>query len=347
MTSPTPEDQAAEWLVRCDRGLTSAQQDEFLQWLASDPRHAEALARHQETWKDLDLLADWRPAHAPSPNPALLAPPRARKSRPLNWVIPFTLVAACLAFVTWSARDYSPDIPASLPPPAVATGYEKRVLEDGSILELNRGASVEVAFTPTERRLRLLSGEAHFTVAKNPFRPFVVAAGGVETRAVGTAFNVRLASTSVEVLVTEGSVQVTPTALIPAPAHSTPLPESSASLVAQGEQVTVPLAVAEGQLPPTKIVPIAVTPEEIARKLDWQPRFLEFSSTPLAEVIAEFNRYNSLQLALADPVLAHLPVSASFRSDNVEGFVRLLEATADVRGERRGETISLRRRNSP
>ena len=52
------------------------------------------------------------------------------------------------------------------------------------------------------------SGEAYFTVAKNPGRPFVVAAGGVGVRAVGTAFNVRLDSDAVEVLVTEGRVQV-------------------------------------------------------------------------------------------------------------------------------------------
>jgi transmembrane sensor len=51
-------------------------------------------------------------------------------------------------------------------------------------------------------------GEAHFQVAKNPARPFVVVARGVEIRAVGTAFSVGLESTRVEVLVTEGQVAV-------------------------------------------------------------------------------------------------------------------------------------------
>jgi transmembrane sensor len=111
--------------------------------------------------------------------------------------------------------------------------------------------------------------------------------------------------------------------------------------------VTISLAAdrTPGTSPP--LAPIAVTAAEIARTLAWQPRLLEFSSAPLAQVVAEFNRHNTLQLSLADPDLASLPVTASFRSDNAEGFVRLLEATAGVRAERRRDTILLRRANSP
>ena len=34
---------AADWLVRRDRRLTAAEQDEFLEWLAADARHGEWL----------------------------------------------------------------------------------------------------------------------------------------------------------------------------------------------------------------------------------------------------------------------------------------------------------------
>ena len=54
----------------------------------------------------------------------------------------------------------------------------------------------------------------------------------------------------------------------------------------------------------------------------------------IAEVAAEFNRRNRVQLVVSDPALAGLPIGASFRSDNVEGFVRLLEASFGVRAER-------------
>ena len=366
MSHPTPDERAADWLIRRDRGLTPAEQDEYLQWLAADPRHGDALARQQETWRELDLLADWRPEHAREPNPALLAPPRRTTRRPLRWVAPVALAAAACAATAFflNRKPRSAELRASSAAPAIATGYERRVLDDGSILELNRGASVSVAYTPAERRVRLLSGEAHFTVAKNPARPFVVSAAGVETRAVGTAFNVRLGSAVVEVLVTEGKVAVSETigpALVAEPVRTER--DSRGGLPASGrptfliahERVTIPLApaptaptaaVATTDSPST-FTPVTVSADEIALALAWQPRLLEFSAAPLAEVVAEFNRHNTVQLALANPALATLPVTASFRSDNVEGFVRLLEATSGVRAARRGTTIFLRRASSP
>lgn len=338
MNIPTPDEQAADWLVRRDRGLTPAEQDDYLQWLAADPRHGDALARQQATWRELDLLSDWRPEHAREPNPALLAPPRRAARRPFRWLVPVALASAAAVvagfFFQRDARHHSQ---AAADLIAVAIGYEKRFLDDGSLLELNRGASVVVEYTAAERRVRLLTGEAHFTVAKNPSRPFIVSAAGVETRAIGTAFNVRLASGSVEVLVTEGRVQVAPSSPTPAP-----LP-----MLGVGEKLTVPLENDPNlNSSPAALVPVAVGAEEIARALAWQPRLLQFSSAPLAEVVAEFNRYNTLQLALADPALAAFPVTTSFRSDNAEGFVRLLEVTAGVQAERRGDTISLRLANS-
>lgn len=342
MSHPTPDERAADWLIRRDRGLTPAEQDEYLQWLAADPRHGDALARQQETWRELDLLADWRPEHAREPNPALLAPPRRTTRRPLRWVAPVALAAAACAATAFflNRKPRSAELRASSAAPAIATGYERRVLDDGSILELNRGASVSVAYTPAERRVRLLSGEAHFTVAKNPARPFVVSAAGVETRAVGTAFNVRLADAAVEVLVTEGQVRLQPPLASAAPTSS-PFAEpveaaaTPAHLLAARQRAVVGTTSAAAVVAPDVAT---LTPSEIARVLAWQHRLLNFTATPLGEVVAALNRRNATQLVLADPGLAALRVSASLRSDNVHGFVKLLETGFDVRAERRGDS---------
>jgi transmembrane sensor len=71
--------------------------------------------------------------------------------------------------------------------------------------------------------------------------------------------------------------------------------------------------------------------------LAWQHRLLDFTATPLGEVVAALNRRNATQLVLADPGLAALRVSGSLRSDNVHGFVKLLETGFSVRAERRGD----------
>ena len=88
------------------------------------------------------------------------------------------------------------------------TRYERYELDDGSIVELNRGAQATVEFTEKNRLVSLDSGEAHFTIAKDSSRPFIVTARGVAVQAVGTIFNVKINEDSVNVLVTEGRVLV-------------------------------------------------------------------------------------------------------------------------------------------
>lgn len=335
-TPRTTAEQAADWLVRRDRGFTAAEQDDFHAWLATDPRHRAALAYEESTWRELDHLAEWRPEHGSEPNPDLLARPRRAPRRPLRWLVPLAAAAGLVV-----ALNVFRPVPSSAGDTEVtgASGYEQRVLSDGSVAELNRGAAIIVDYTAGERRVRLLRGEAHFTVAKNPARPFVVNAGGIAARAVGTAFHVRLDGAAVEVLVTEGRVQVESTA---APRAASPTAPAHPILSA-GERVVVP----PNTRPGAPLQPIAVSAAEIDRTLAWQPRLLEFASQPLSEVVAVFNRHNAVQLRVDEAELAALPIVATFRSDNLDGFVRLLGATAGVQAERAGDTILLRRGKSP
>lgn len=331
---------AAEWLVKQDRGLTAAEQDEYLQWLAADPRHGEWIARHRESWRSLDDLAHWRPAHSSTPNPDLLRSRRAAASgwrrRAGRWLWP---VAAALVLALGGGLLGLRDTPADVRYQADA--YGRHVLEDGSVLELNAGSLAEVRFSSNERRVRLVRGEGHFTVTPNPGRPFVVAAGGVAVRAVGTAFNVRVQREIVEVVVTEGRVAVTPPGALAPPRPAAERENGggervgfadAAPLVVAGQRARVPLAD-----PGSRGVEIAdVTADDLGRLLAWQPQLLEFTKVPLARVLEEFNRRNRVQLVLADAELATVPIVASFRSDNVDGFIRLLEVTLDLRAEQRG-----------
>jgi len=205
------------------------------------------------------------------------------------------------------------------------------MLADGSVLELNGDTAAEVTYTAAERRVRLTRGEAHFTVAKNPARPFRVEALGIAVRAVGTAFNVRLGDGEIEVLVTEGKVavseveRVVPSALVPV-AEPSPtrwgqrVPPSDTLLIANERA----LLVTTGPAAAPRIERIA--PEAARQALAWQGPSLVFHNTPLAAVAAQFNRRNPVQIVLADPALAALPVGGSFRPENVESFIRLLES---------------------
>jgi transmembrane sensor len=340
------EQEAAAWVVRSDRGLSASEQDELSAWLARDPGHGAALARYRRHWGRLDPLADWRPEHGMQPNPDLLAPPlRRRVRRAATLLAP--LAAAVLGWMLWP--DRSP--PTLLPPPATllagAVTASQRVLDDGSVVELNRDADLAVVFTPGERRVVLRRGEAHFAVTRDEARPFVVQANGVDVRAVGTAFNVRLDPAALEVLVTEGSVDVRRAAMPPPaagndteslPALNVAPPVAIPRLTAR-QRALIPLG--SGSRAPEVAV---LTQGEIERVLAWQHRRLDFNDVPLHEIVAEFNRRNVIQLVVVDPELAATRISAAFRSDNLAGFVRLLEAGFAVRAETRGDAeIVLRR----
>jgi transmembrane sensor len=315
---------AADWLARRDRGLSATEQDEFLQWLATDPRHGEWLALHRAIVADFTALAEWRPEHSEEPNPDLLAPQR----RGVRWFMPVGIAAAAalaIGFVLWRGTSQAP------PPPLA-----RRVLEDGSSVELNRGALVRDAFAPRERRVEVLSGEAYFAVARDSERPFIVRAGKIEVRAIGTAFSVRLDAGAVEVLVTEGRVRVGrendygPTSMAEG---------SGAALVEAGQQAIVSLTtVAAPRI-------TAASPAQMSRHLGWQAQLLDFSSAPLAVAVAEFNRRNRIQFEIADAELGALPIVASIRSDNVEGFAQFLADAPGIQVERRGpDAIIVRRK---
>ncbi len=304
---------ASAWLARRDRGLSAAEQDAFLQWLRADPSHRAALGRLDRAWGALDALAAWQPADGTRPNPDLLrARPPAPRARRLAWWIAGGGIAAALAVVLFQ--------PPAPPPPSpgvrVIARPERQALADGSIAEVNHGGRLELAFAATERRVRLREGEVHLTVAKDAARPFVVEAGGVTVRAIGTAFNVRRDREAVEVLVTEGRVQVETAGGLPVP-----LAAGGRTRVEPGERPVVSVA----------------EPGAIARELAWRAVRLEFEALPLEAVIAEFNLRNARQLAIGDAAAGRVRVAGTFRADEPEAFARLLEASFGIAVERRAE----------
>ena len=319
---------AAEWFVRRDDGLSEAEAREFADWCEADRAHAAAMARVEQTHRALTKL-EQLPAHDSLRDEADALMQRLPGSRHRhawrNWMAVGAAAAIALAAIGWWAwsRDNGAQTFTR-----TATGSERVTLPDGSAVVVNGSSQFRVQFSAAERRVDLERGEAHFTVMKNSARPFYVSAGGVVVRAVGTAFNVRLGEAGVEVLVTEGKVQLTREA---ARQEKTNIEQTTAPMfLIAGEQTVFALGNSTGA--PREIVKLEA--EAIREKLAWQIPQLAFSNTPLADVITEFNRHNALQLVLGDPELGTRLVGGSFRADNVETFVTLLEAGGNIRTER-------------
>jgi len=325
---------ATGWFGRADAGLSPAEQREFEAWRAADPRHAAAWRELTAASLALDRLERLRPVVGFASNPDLPLG-RTTAKRRLWPVAASIMAAAAAALVVWfglPARDTGAVFAESA---ATTVGAQRTLrLPDGSVVTLNTDSAVRVAFTSRERRLDLERGEAHFAVAQDAARPFVVQTASVLVHAIGTAFNIRLQGTDVEVLVTEGKVGVLDarreTSLLP---QTTPAP-----VLAAGHRATV---AANAQAPAVVAVVSAL---EMAQKLAWQEQRLEFDPTPLADVVAEFNRYGLPRLVIDDPAIARLSIGGSFRAGDTNTLVRLLEKNFGVSGEIVGNEIRLRRR---
>lgn len=358
-SSERPSDQeaiaatAAAWLAQRDEGFTPREAAEFARWRAADPRHDLEIARLEATWSALQQLRDFRPEAARHPDRDLLAA-RGRRIRVIPALAATVAFAAAVALVAaWWASSHRPGAEAaSVAHSTTMDGFERVLLPDGSMAELNAATEIRVLFSPEERRVRLVRGEAHFTVAKNPARPFRVRAGDVDVQAVGTAFNVRLQERSIEILVTEGKVAVAEGARPAATASSTDARVQTKSVSSPSEATEVSanerlvLASPTGSSPGRSAVE-KLAPAAVREALAWQGPRLVFTDTPLAEAIAQFNRRNPAQLELGDAELADWPIDGSFRAENVDAFVRLLASGGEVEVDRIGPLRIVLRKAGP
>ncbi len=334
---------ASKWAVKQSIGFSAQEQDEFFEWLAADPEHAEAFSSRRQIWDELNSLAEWRPEHSLKPNPDLLRASVAEKApkQTLLKVVLFAAgIAAALVIGAFSWKLIGQGTPSSikLAEGEFARGYERHPLEDGSIVELNRGAQAVVEFTKSMRRVTLDSGEAHFTIAKDPDRPFIVNARGVAVQAVGTIFNVQINQDSVNVLVTEGRVAVDHFANEmenqPLDLETIPTPQLSA-----GQGSVFDLTSKELQPLVQKVSPV-----EIEQRLSWLKQVLSFQATPLSDIVHEFNRRNYTQITIEDPSIRDLELTVALKPNNIEGFLELLEVTMGIHAERIADSIIILRK---
>lgn len=345
---------AAQWLARRDAGLTAAETKEFERWQSADPRHAAALTEFETMWTELGRPRRTGAVAAVQAEVQILQGRRRRRR-----VV--VAAGACVALVVLGSfvPRWIGGSDSTAPTTAIVVLPERRTLPDGSIVELREGAEITVSFAAGEtgeRRVILQSGEAHFQVAADANRPFVVAAGHIAVRAVGTAFSVGRNRDRIDVLVTEGIVAVGKPQSPDVPGSpiersglpSTTGPSSPSALdpsptewrLGAGTRMTLAEAVTSGA---PEVLPIAAS--ELNERLGWRSPRVEFSRAALPEVVEVINRYCRIQFKIADRKLEPVRLSGRFRADDAEAFARALERSFGIVVERTSETEFLLRRS--
>lgn len=342
---------ACAWIVQIEEGnLTSADQTALKEWIGRSPVHKSEIRRLAQLSGEMNVLTDMMPAL----DKAMIRSKKLRKSNTKRkTVISFVLVCGVMTFVLFSEMFRGSHPLSGIDTPVfyhTAIGGQKDItLVDGSVLKLNTNTEIEVDFNTERRKIRLVKGEVFFQVAHNADKPFLVYAGDNMVRAVGTAFIVRHLQEKFEVTVTEGKVELKPEA--PRSIINTEIPEYGPHSQTREEPV-LPVTISAGETihytasMQTKVVE-KITKREIERELAWQDGLIEFSETPLHEVIAELGRYTTLTIEISDPELRDLKFGGLFRTDQLSVLFDTLEANFGIKLEYQNDTtVRIIRANS-
>ena len=315
------DEEAAAWIWRMESGAVSgADPEEFEAWLRQDPRHRRAVDELSKVWEALDGLTEAQRGTPATPGTDPHAAVLHR--RPLWFAAAAAALVAAVGATLWLNKGSETQVVAT------AVGQHRNVvLADGTLVSLNTNTIVETNIGRRSRDIFLRKGEAHFEVAPDRSRPFLVYAGDAVVRAVGTEFEVRLRTDRhVDVLVTEGRVEVQPDA---------PNPEPGATTGAQAASIPVVRirAVNAGEAlstATTNYPVIPMSPEQLSSELAWREGAVVFDSEPLAEAIAEIQRYTDSPIIISDPAITTLPVGGRFKTDDLQGFLDGLQAALPV-----------------
>lgn len=289
-------DEALHWLIALQEDEDNKELRARLEvWLAADAVNREAWEECQHVWDTLGAIDETSRVSARGaghlsrgPISPMSLSIRRKRTRVSPLLVGLTSAAViCLAVVVqpmigfWLAADYSTD-----------TAQTRDIkLEDGSTVYLGADSAISVSFESGSRHITLLTGEAYFDVAPNPVRPFIVETENVETRVLGTGFNVRRSGSGVNVAVNHGQVAVSR---------------------ARGDQsLSTPLAAGDW---------VNVTWDgKVERGNDapdfaggWRSGMLVVKDRPVADVLDEIRRHYNGKILAVDGQLAGLRVTGVY-----------------------------------
>lgn len=327
-------EQAAHWLYELAEG-GPAEREAFVAWLKRSPRHVGEFLLASTAWKefgrtgvftDADIDSAVREAMSGACSNVIAlqgvppSPDRLARASAGRWILRAAAAVAAIAlcfsgFAYWSGmngRTY-----------ATAVGEQRAVrLADGSLLHLNARSRVAVEFSEHTRDIRLLEGEALFSVERDTARPFRVNTGNTIIEAIGTQFDVHRTAAGATVSVMEGAVQISNDAA-PAPVR-----------LLAGEQARIR---ADGKI-------VKHTAANLAKALAWRERRMVFQDDRLEDIVAEVNRYGSRPIRVEGEAARGRTITGTFDADDTQSLLLFLGKLDDLQIEERDDRIVIRER---
>jgi transmembrane sensor len=306
--------EAAEWHVRLgELPLSPDEEIGLAEWLARDDRHVQAF----ETIKQvkacaLDLEHLMHRVQSIDVAPIISQHEVVSRRTPRKALLGMAATAAAFVLVVEFFAALNRQAPTPLPLQyETGTGETRTIrLDDGSKVTLGGQSEVQVEFSSTERKLRLLKGEAFFDVVHLPGRVFVVEAGEAIIRDIGTKFDVNRAGVDVQVAVLEGAVEVRPA--------TTKTTEAPATVVRAGQKVEAVSRKEPNAARVTVLEPVKIVNE--ATVVSWRSGRLVYEDASLADFVADVSRYYAPGISVSSEA-ADIRLTASLRTSEISTFL--------------------------
>ncbi|MEX2615140.1 MAG: FecR family protein [Alphaproteobacteria bacterium] len=316
-TGPCDEarvEEATAWFVRMTSDLvTEADRRAFRAWIDRDPAHRAAYTEAEALWGAIGGIPDPRLGFGAEGYPSGERVRREVKVRPRQRRrLRHAAAAASLLLAAVVGLWFVGGTDSLRADHATAVGETREItLADGSVVHLNTDTAITVDLSDDCRCVGLLRGEAFFTVAPEPKRPFRVAAGGGASQALGTAFNVREAGETVTVAVAEGRVRVT------------------GELAASGEAGRVTLAAGETARY-AAAGGIETGRADVGLLTAWRQGRLVFADRRLRDVVAALDRYRPGAILFLDSSIADERFTGVFGLGDTDRALAAIEAALPI-----------------
>ena len=335
------EEEAAAWLIKLDGDQPPSAEimAAFRQWRGLSALHASTFERYCQYWNNEAVLAELAiPLQSRSTSSAANSRFIAAYFAPLRrfaaaGMVAFTLLVGLSVTLQngWGGPERGL---AQVTYQTVVGEQQQQILADGSVVLLNTDTRLTVEYTEQHRKIILLQGEAHFEVESEPGRPFEVYAGSGMVRAVGTAFSVHLAEKDIEVLVSEGKVDLTDVA-------PEPLINKGARLVGVPVNDVVPERLGSLEAGQSAVFHSGkinnlqtLAAPELQRQQSWRSGVLTFKGDPLSQVVLEINRYTPATVEIIDPALNTIKIGGRFKVADIGGVFEVLETKFGIQVSR-------------
>jgi transmembrane sensor len=316
---PIPDsirDQAASWLARNQGDHPEVGDAEFRDWLSRDLRHRLAYAEADRAWRDSLFLANTRTGRERT-----LARAPLHMRRTTHLVAASLAVGLCVGLVSVHFVQDAPSfgIGAQVEARSFQTAPgETRTwqLSDGSTLTLSESSLAKSHFDGGRRRIELVQGRAHITVASVDSRPLEVRAAALSISTHDAAFDISSMTAANRVEVLSGRLQAT-------------VPGGSVQSLTAGQGMTAPQA---------------TTPGPAAQNTNPSMPIQGTAEGTIADAVQQLNRRNVVQIRLEGGAIASRRLAGAFRVDEPEAFAAAVAALGDLRLERSPGAIVLRPR---